>query len=163
MEIGPFPEFEQDASDKLDYAIDFEPHLVRLHEQNTDYLSGARVRPAIGTGYEYECTTGGRTGAKNVRWPTTIAATVTDGSVVWTCRALSTASLKTTVSGTPTWNADTGLTVSGATISGQRAIAYITGGVEGQRYLVRVEAVMADTTERNACFWLKIRERKIRV
>lgn len=155
------PEFCQDPSDKLDYHVDFEEHLERIWEADTDYSIGVRIRPPTATGYEYEATTAGRSGMRPPRWPTSITSTVTDGSVTWTARAISTSSLKSTVSGTPAWSADTGLTVSGETVDGQRASAYIAGGDDGQRYLVRVEATMADTTERNASFWLLIKRREI--
>lgn len=43
------------------------------------------VVPSASNGYIFECTTAGLTGALEPTWPTTLAATVTDGTVVWTC------------------------------------------------------------------------------
>jgi hypothetical protein len=46
------------------------------------------VIPSTGpAGYAYECTQAGTTGVLEPTWPTTVGNTVTDGGVVWTCRA----------------------------------------------------------------------------
>ena len=42
--------------------------------------------PTTPNGFAYEVTTAGTTGATEPTWPTTIGATVTDGTVVFTCR-----------------------------------------------------------------------------
>lgn len=41
--------------------------------------------PAIRNGYAYRVTTAGTSGASEPVWPTTIGATVSDGTVTWTC------------------------------------------------------------------------------
>lgn len=48
---------------------------------------GRIVRPTTLNGRLYECTTAGTTADVEPEWPTTIGATVADGTVVWTCRA----------------------------------------------------------------------------
>lgn len=59
---------------------------------STAYSSGDIAIPTVGneTGYQYVCTTGGTTDAAEPTWPTYPSATVTDGTVVWTCRSVST-------------------------------------------------------------------------
>jgi hypothetical protein len=46
---------------------------------------GQMVTPTVANGYTYQCTTPGTTDGSQPTWPTTIGATVTDGTVVWTC------------------------------------------------------------------------------
>jgi hypothetical protein len=105
--------------------VDFTGSLVNWHVQGHYYALTARVRVPGVAGLEYECTIAGETGAAPVRWPKVAAGTVTDGSVVWTARAISTASLLATISGTPTWTVPTGYTVSGEAINNNIASALI--------------------------------------
>lgn len=152
----------KDPSEKLDYGVSFEASLARFWEKGKTYTSSTRVRPNRPNGFEYECTTGGQTSHREPSWPTTAAATVTDGTVVWTCRALSTSSLSTTVSGTPSWTAEAGITVTGENISGTLAGAYIESGKDGEDYTVIVTAACADGTTRVKTCVLPVR-RAVRV
>lgn len=43
-------------------------------------------RPTVDNGLRYQVTTAGTTDAAEPTWPTTVGATVTDGTVTWTCR-----------------------------------------------------------------------------
>lgn len=49
-----------------------------------DRLVGDRVKPSTANGRWYACTTAGTSGASEPVWPSTIGATVSDGSVEWT-------------------------------------------------------------------------------
>lgn len=56
----------------------------------TSYANGTfrmPVSPPITQRYRYEVTTSGVSGGSEPLWPTTLNAKVTDGTVVWTCRA----------------------------------------------------------------------------
>lgn len=48
---------------------------------------GRVIRPSTLNGRLYECTTAGTTGNAEPAWSTIVGATVTDGTVVWTCLA----------------------------------------------------------------------------
>lgn len=49
--------------------------------------AGYLAIPTVPNGRYYEVTTGGTTGATEPVWPTAAGATVSDGTVTWTCRA----------------------------------------------------------------------------
>lgn len=53
---------------------------------STAYTLGQFRIPTVANGYRYEITTAGTSAATQPTWPTTIGATVTDGTAVWTCR-----------------------------------------------------------------------------
>ena len=53
------------------------------------YALGDIVIPTTNNGFWYECTTAGTSGAAEPTWPTTEGLTVTDNTVVWTCRSSS--------------------------------------------------------------------------
>lgn len=147
--------FEQDPADVLPYEVDFTAECARVRKPDTDYATSTRVRPAKSNGMQYNASTGGRTGSQEPRWPTTIGATVADGSVTWTAETAGSQSLERTLS-SASWNADTGLTVAGQATSGNSASAKLSGGTLGQSYLVRVAGTFSDGTTRNACFGMTI-------
>lgn len=61
-----------------------EPDAWPAWEALTAYALNERVVPATRNGYVYIVTTAGTTSSSAPTWPTTDAATVTDGTVVWT-------------------------------------------------------------------------------
>ncbi len=53
---------------------------------STALTANVTRRPTTANGYRYQVTTSGTTGSTEPTWPTTIGATVTNGTVVFTCR-----------------------------------------------------------------------------
>jgi hypothetical protein len=49
-------------------------------------LAGEYAIPTVANGFRYECTTPGSVGSTEPAWPAVVGGTVTDGTVVWTCR-----------------------------------------------------------------------------
>ncbi len=77
--------------------VDMTGFLEQGWQADFQVLSGYAVRPPTENGFEYVCTQAGQTGARQPLWPASPNVQVVDGSVVWTSRAASTASLGTTV------------------------------------------------------------------
>lgn len=134
---------------ELDYAVDFESECARTWSKWTDFSQNTRIRyfgPGHGAGFQFSATTAGRSGGRMPAFASVSAAgqAVRDGGVVWTSEAISSDSLVRTISGTPTWAADAGITIANETIEGMVAIADIAGGDAGQDYSVTVVATMSD-------------------
>lgn len=157
---GVWPDKDPDSA--LDHYVDFETECARRWEQSTDFGASVRIREG---GFDWESSGGRSRGRGRTTFPEVATAdvtTVTDGSITWTCKALSTSSLKKTISGTPTWVADTGITTASAAIVGTRASAVLSGGVDGQDYTVLVNAIFSDDTTLTKVCILPVR-RAVRV
>lgn len=140
------------TSEKLPVLIDLTDFCERRWDQRRaagivhvgDFV---RPTPLNRTGYEYECTTGGQTGVEEPRWPVIPGETVQDGSVVWTCRAISNDSLLKTIV-TAVWDGD-GFTISDEAVFNtdgeQLAGCFVSGDQATGKYLVEVEIVFSDS------------------
>lgn len=148
----------QDPLAKLDYAVDFEAHNTRWWQPGTSFTSNTKVRSASAPGLQYS-SSGGYTGAREPRWPTSVGGTVVDGSITWTAEAVATTSLLRTLS-SAAWTADTGITLSGAATSGQVASTNIDGGTDGQTYVIVCTGTMSDGLKQVGIIRLKV-ERKL--
>lgn len=154
-DVTDYTTYEQDPDETLDYAANFTPHCTRYREPDTDYAVGTRVRPFRPNGFQYSASVAGRTAGREPVWPTTVGGTVVDGSVTWTCEAVSAASLKRTVSAV-TWTVDTGLTKSAEALSGTLAVANLGAGTLGEKYFVRAKATCSDSTTPVVAFCVEI-------
>lgn len=81
-----------EIDDLLAYAAMFdddgvEPDTYTEWTASTVLAANAYRTPVVRNGYVYRVTVGGTTGANSPAWPTTINATVVDGSVTWRCHA----------------------------------------------------------------------------
>jgi hypothetical protein len=143
--------------DRIDFEVDFETNLTRWHESGRTYAAAVRVRVPARPGFEYEATSGGQTGKAPPIFPTVIGQTVSDGSIVWTCRAVTTSSLTTTLV-SAVWSVlDSGVTASGQAVSGQAATAFLHGGVDGNDYRVLVTGTMQNGAIMNRLCILPVR------
>lgn len=74
---------------KSDPAVEVKAVTPSEWEDLQAYALAAFVEPVTPNGYRYECTTAGTSGATEPTWGTpVVGGTVSDGSVVWTCRKL---------------------------------------------------------------------------
>lgn len=84
------------AGESLPFEINWTYELSNRWAPNSAFSALSAVRPASTTnqtGFEYS-SSGGQSGPLEPEWPTTLGATVTDGSITWTAQALSNTSLR---------------------------------------------------------------------
>jgi hypothetical protein len=132
----------------LDYGVNFERECARQWLPMTDYSLTQHIRifdAGKPSGFQYQPTTAGRTGSSRPAFPSSLGATVADGSVVWTCVPLSTASLIRTLSGVPVWTCED----SGIVIGSQSVIEFIGrttlgSGADGTDYVVKIVGPTSD-------------------
>jgi hypothetical protein len=116
------------------YSIDFHDAVVREAKRDYEFTATQFVRPQRGTGFYYECTTAGRTSAHYPVWSRAVGETVTDGSVVWTARHPTGASVPTISSAA--WTVPSGLTLDSQSEVGLVAFVTLSDGVDGVDYEV---------------------------
>lgn len=158
---APYAEVEPKRSfDEVPIAVDWHDYLANFREAGTAYASGYRVRlpRRYATGLQYQCTTPGVTSGKpNVRWPTLVGGTVTDGTVVWTAEAMSTQSLRTTIA-SDDWPAVAGLTLGTESNNDLRYQVLVDGGTSGQTYEVKHQVILANGEEKEAVAVLPVQD-----
>jgi hypothetical protein len=122
--------------------------LVRVWAPGVVYPSDVVVRPSFPTGFQYS-SNGGQSGQVEPRWPTAAAGTVTDGSVTWTCEAISNDSLDASIA-TSGWFSDTGITTDNDSLTntgGAQIVAVdVSGGTAGQTYDITNTVTLSDGT-----------------
>jgi len=158
--VGPLPyaEFFMRVGEKNTFGIDWANWLSNRWIQGELVASGFTIRPSTPNGYQYICTTAGESGAVEPTWPTIIGATVTEGSVIWTCAAVDTTSLAETVSSAP-WVAQAGIAVLASSLVGQIASVFldVSGAIAGNDYLVNCNASLTDGEVKIGKLKLKVR------
>lgn len=111
-----FPAFKLDPGDTRKVALNLFRECANFWRANETYGAGEYIRPTRATGFSYQCTTAGTSGAREPVWPISLGATIPDGSVVWTASAALTNGLQTIQS--PTAASDpVGLTISDVSVS----------------------------------------------
>ena len=117
------------------YTIDWHDELIIEALREHEFDNGQVVQAQRDTGFYYECTTAGRTSAYYPReWPRAAGQTVSDGSVVWTCRHPSSVTVPLVQSAA--WTVPSGLTLDSQSESGTLTNAALSGGVDGVDYEV---------------------------
>jgi hypothetical protein len=124
---------EKDPDTAETYAIDWTDQLILKPLREFDFALAAIVAAQRDTGWYYECTTAGRTAQHYPEsWPREAGETVTDGSVVFTCRHPSSASVPSVQS--VTWTVPTGLVKDSQLEQGRLAIITVSSGTDGVDY-----------------------------
>ena len=99
---------------------------------STAYSLGAKVKPTTANGNVYECTTAGTSGTTEPTWPTVDGATVTDGTVVWTCRTGTPADTQTGLIATSAYQLYKGMNTTYPLKSGDHNIVFQSDFVAGE-------------------------------
>lgn len=82
-----FADCYKDPDESLKVRLILFSQCANYWKSNEQVLVNEFFRPLSPTGYSYEVTAAGTTGARAPRWPESIGATVQSGSAVFTCRA----------------------------------------------------------------------------
>jgi hypothetical protein len=152
-----FDALVKDASESKSVELNLFRWCASFWRPNEQYSNGEYARPTNPTGFAYQGTAG-TSGSREPVWPRTIDATVSDGSVTWTCKAAGSNGLNSISS--PVGVSDpSGLTISDVSVSElTKILATYAGGTLGQDF----EAVFTFTLNgvpRVARQLVKIRKR----
>jgi hypothetical protein len=147
------PYFEADAkrpADKVPLQFDWHDYLANQWQRGSFFELGAAIRlpRLLSTGLEYVVTTEGFTGNRSPNFPAPlydetgevedngIGRKVRSGSVVFTARAITDASLRATIVNSA-FVTDTGLTLSDESDNDLVHTVYAAAGLHGNDYEVR--------------------------
>jgi hypothetical protein len=139
----------KDPNVSATYSIDWHDELITPAYREWAFALASFVQAQRDTGFYYECTTAGRTSRNYpTEWPREAGETVTDGSVVWTCRHPSSSTVPAVSS--CVWTPDSGLTVDSQSESGTVSSVVLSGGTDGVDYevLCRMTPTIGSVTEK---------------
>jgi hypothetical protein len=129
-----FDPVEKDPAESLPVELQWFNLCANFWRANEQYGAAEYVRPNVATGFAYQASGAGTSGAREPRWPTTLALTVVDGSITWTCTTASANGLNALSA--PSGVSDpTGITISSVSVSeSTKVLATYAGGTDGQDY-----------------------------
>lgn len=101
---------------------------------NEQFDAAEYIRPTRPNGFAFQASGSGTSGNREPNWPTTLAATVQDGGITWTCVAAGSNGLNAITS--PVGASDpTGLTIAAVSVSeSTKILATYSGGTLGNDY-----------------------------
>lgn len=101
----------------------------------TAYNLGDVVRPATGNGFLYQCVAAGTSGGSIPTYPTVVGATVTDGTVTWSCVGRAVLALD---AADPSW--------ASSTITARVVVIYKDSGTDSTSPLIAADVLAADVS-----------------
>jgi hypothetical protein len=129
-----FPSARKDSADEKKVELNLFKYCANYWRANELVEIGEYFRPTKSTGFAYQVSTGGTTGAREPKWPETSGATVISGSATFTCVPAGSNGLNALSS--PSVVSDpTGMTISSVSVSeSTKLLATYQGGTLGQDY-----------------------------
>jgi hypothetical protein len=129
-----FESITKDPAESRAVELDLFGKAANYWRPNEQFSNAEYARPNYSTGFAYQATSGGTSGAREPKWPTTINATVVDGSITWTTVAAGANGLNA-VSSPSAASSPTGLTISAVSVSETtKILATYSGGTVNQEY-----------------------------
>jgi len=160
MQTGPLPyaEFFMRVGEKNTFGIDWTQWLQNEWTRGAMVALGFTIRPKVPTGYQFVCSIAGESGSFEPLWPNVVGATVSDGSVVWTCEPIDNTSLAETVVSAP-WIVPAGVAIGATSLVGQIAGVFldVSGATAGQDYVVNCNMQASDGEVKVGQLKLKVR------
>jgi hypothetical protein len=100
---------------------------------NEQFAVNEFIRPNVPTGFAYQ-SSGGASGNREPKWPTTIGVIISEGSITWTCAAAGSNGLNT-VSSPSAVSDPTGITISAISVAETtKILATYSAGAANQDY-----------------------------
>lgn len=129
-----FDSLTKDPAESRMVELDLFGKCANFWRPNEQYAANEYIRPNTATGFAYQANANASSGLREPRWPTTLAATVADGSLIWTCVAAGANGLNA-VSGASAVSNPIGLTISAISVSEtSKILATYAGGTVDQDY-----------------------------
>lgn len=123
----------KDPGESMDVVLDLTPWCIIPWTPGTDFATSSYCRSPSAPGVAFQATTGGTSGAREPRWPT--SGTVNDGSIVWTVNSPPGANGLNPISAVSATSEPTGLTIGSISVVANRQIAATySGGTHGYDY-----------------------------
>lgn len=152
-----FPTFSKDPDQDVTLEIDVRSLAYGEMRRSRPYTTNTFVRAPRHTGFYYECTTAGDTKAHWPDLPRAAGETVTDGSVVWTARHPSSATLPSISS--VTWAVDdAALSVDSESVVGGLVFPTLSGGSAGVTYIVTATVTWSTGQIDDVSFYVEVAE-----
>lgn len=152
-----FPTYSKDPDQDITLELDVRSLAYGEMRRGRPYSTGTFVRAPRHTGFYYECTTAGETKAHWPDLPRAATETVTDGSVVWTARHPSDATLPS-ISDVAWEVSAAALAVDSETISGGLIFPVLSGGVAGVTYTVTATVTWSTGQIDDVSFYVEVGE-----
>jgi len=159
----PYREYILRPGEVMNFAFEWSIWLANRWIAGIPVNAGFAIRPRKATGFEYATAAGGFSGsvappAIEPAWPILEGLQVSDGTVLWTCQAISDSSLESTISSSD-WAADSPLTLGGLSRNGTRVAGLVTIGsatADGD-YYVRNTITLASTVKKVGTLLMRVR------